>query len=139
MIRKLIFSALLITSCTTHVFYKMIIIPYTYEDQSSSKTFRLTYKNTTQHQICVSTENWPNAAGKINGASSNVWVEIEGSHTPYKIADFNTGYCPGCVSKVNPGETITGTIPYSEFSIPQSLSGNNKILRFRPQGYICKI
>lgn len=65
----------------------------------------------------------------------SVFLEIGGERFP--MQRFNTGYCPGCVSRVPPGQTITALISYSEFRLPPELYGEPKKLIFQPLAYRC--
>lgn len=136
--RSLIFGTVLIAGCATTGVGQSIAIPYLYEDAVQMKAFRLTYKNETNKKMCLTPDNWPNAAGKLDQASSRAWIEIEGSPERFAVKDFNTGYCPGCAQKVGSGETLTAIIPYSEFSIPEEHHAAKKTLHFQPQAFLCK-
>lgn len=136
--RPIIFGVALIAGCATGELSAPTSIPYQYEDSFALKAFRLTYRNDSKKAVCLTPDNWPNVAGKLDQASSRVWVEIDGRNGRYVMKDFNTGYCPQCALRVAPGESITGIIPYGEFLIPGELYSAKKTLHFQPQGLSCK-
>lgn len=136
--RPMIFGVALIAGCATTELGQSADIPYLYEDLIPMKAFGLTYKNETSKPMCLTPDNWPNDAGKLDQASSRAWVEIKGTQSRYAIKDFNTGYCPQCAQRVRPGETVTGIIPYEEFLIPEKYQSAKKTLHFHAQGFVCK-
>jgi hypothetical protein len=134
----MIFAVGLIAGCAASGLSSPIAIRYSYEDSIPLKAFRLSYRNETSRPVCLTPDNWPNGAGKLDQALSRASVEIEGQQARYVVKDFNTGYCPECAVRLAPGESITGVIPYGEFSIPEEFHTNKKILHFQPYALICK-
>lgn len=128
----------LIAACSTIDMEQSVAISYLYEDVPMFKELRISYTNRTNKTMCLTPDNWPNAAGKLDQASSRVSVEVEGTVHQYRIRDFNTGYCPKCAEKVQPGDTLIGAIPYSEFSIPKSEYSAKKFLHFQPYAFPCE-
>jgi hypothetical protein len=135
MSRLSILMSLSLVGCATLSSDSTFDIAYRLYDQPAEKSIRLEYTNVARKPICLTPENWPNSGGKINQASDRVWLEVEGSK--YSIADFNTGYCMACATKIKPSEKIVGIIPYSEFSLPPSKYQAAKRLNFKPMGSFC--
>lgn len=108
-------------------------IPVLIKDDVQSEAFIVEYQNAGKRTVCITPDQWPNSAGKINQASSIVWGYVE--NTQFNIRKFNTGYCPGCAVKVRAGEVLVGRIPFAEFEMPRRLYGKEKYLHFRPLGY----
>lgn len=111
-------------------------VEYAISDNPDNLTFDLAFRNTTERNVCLTPTYWPNSAGKLNQAEALVSVTIGGQSFP--ISDFNTGYCPGCSTKVRPGQLVTASIPYSEFEIPNRLHDEPKTLIFNPVGSHCR-
>jgi hypothetical protein len=130
-----ILMSLSLVGCATLSSDTTFDIAYHLYDQPANKSIRLEYTNEAHKPICLTPENWPNSGGKINQASDRVWLEVEGSK--YPIADFNTGYCIACATKIKPGDKIVGIMPYSEFSLPPNKYEAAKSLIFKPRGFFC--
>jgi hypothetical protein len=129
------FALVALAGCATAIKSHISKINYSYTDDLNNRSFNLEYVNTENRKICISPDYWPNQAGKINQASSYVWVDIE--QYRFNLLDYNTGYCPKCSIKVLPGQKITGHIPYAEFQIPEHFYKAKKILHFQPQSSSC--
>lgn len=125
----------LVAACATVSKEKAFPIDVSSEDNPPSESIRVSYDNNTSKTVCLTPENWPNSAGKINQASNIVWLEIGKGRFPLK--DFNTGSCHGCVERVGPGRRISASIPYSEFDLPANLTKASKILHFQPTAFYC--
>lgn len=110
-------------------------LPYSWADEVESRTFQLTYTNRTDRTVCLAPDNWPNEAGKVDQASSILWVTIVGKK--YHIEDFNTGYCPDCAVRVRPGQQVAASLRYDDFSIPEELYQARKTLHFDAVGFTC--
>jgi len=112
-------------------------IAYTLSDLPDRKGIEVSYINRTRQMLCLSPSQWPNAAGKLNQASDQVFLLVDG--VQYPIEDFNTGYCSGgCPIYVAPGERVSAFIPYSEFKLPAGLNSKPKSLQFSPNAYPCQ-
>ena len=134
--RLFILGTISLAACVVKSENRVFEVPYKYTDALPSKEFVLEYHNKESKSVCLAAENWPNSSGKINQASSRVWVNIAGDQ--YNLRDFNTGYCSDCLTKVRPGQTVVGRIPYEEFRIPLVASSRDKVLHFRPTGFFCR-
>jgi len=132
----IVLCAALLSSCAAKSESRVFGIPTVTKDNLQSEAFIVEYKNTGRKTVCLTPDNWPNSAGKIDQASSRVWVDAGGAR--YNLQEFNTGYCPQCATKVRVGETVTSKIPYLEFGIPPHLYGGKKALHFEPTGFFCK-
>ena len=112
-------------------------IAYTMVDQPILGLVELSYRNDTRGNVCLSPEQWPNQAGKIDQASDHVALIVDGRRLP--IEDFNTGYCVGgCATVVAPGETVQSSIKYEDFRLPDELRRAPKALSFVPLGFRCR-
>ena len=129
----LVLTLLLIVSCASTT--QLITIEYNFLDNIRERRIDLSYKNGTSHRLCLSPEDWPNSGHKLNQAGNEVFLVIGDKRFP--IENFNTGYCPHCVIRVNPGQQINASIPYGDFSLPESLYHEVKQLEFRPAAYRC--
>jgi len=85
--------------------------------------------------MCLLPEHWPNQAGWVNQSGGRVILTI-GSRR-FSMRDFNTGYCPDCATRVEPGATITSIIPYDRFDLPYELANQPKTLDFSPAAFRC--
>lgn len=131
---RFLLPLLAVAACATTT--ELIPISYDVVDDPAQRAFRVSFRNSTDSELCLNPEDWPNAAGKINQASDTVAVVVGDQR--FRMLDFNTGYCVGgCPFRVRPGEELAASIPYSEFDLPASLDGNNKRLEFKPQAFRC--
>lgn len=106
-------------------------------DRPEQSRIELLFRNETGMTLCLSEDDWPNAAGKLNQMGDVVFLVVEGERFP--IEDFNTGYCPtGCERRVKPDEEIVGFIPYVDFKLSERLRFEPKTLEFHPQAYVCR-
>jgi len=111
-------------------------IHYTFTDHPNEHRIGVKFVNDRPYDVCLSPEFWPNRAGKIDQASDEVYLIIEGRRFP--IVEFNTGYCPStCDTRVAPGEEVQSYIPYRDFGVPENLSASSKELEFSPLAYKC--
>jgi hypothetical protein len=104
-------------------------------DDPAGQRIVLFNRNPTEWKMCLSPDNWPNAAGVLDQASDRVFLRAGGERFP--IRDFNTGYCPRCALVVKPHQQVSTAIPYSEFNLPARLYGAPKTLDFHPAAYAC--
>jgi len=113
------------------------LFPISYEliDLPEQRRLELTFKNRLRYAVCLLPEFWPNAAGKIDHASSLVYLVVETRRFP--IEEFNTGYCPDCPLRVEPGDEVKASIGYEAFALPDAHLGKEKRLIFSPKGYRC--
>jgi hypothetical protein len=129
--------ALLLMACTSTT--GVIPVEYQFTDLPDEGRISLRFKNELEYPLCLQPESWPNSAGKINQASSYVFLIVDGERFP--IDDFNTGYCPeprDCATRVAPGEEISASISYSDFNIPTRLRAKSKTLEFSPIAVKCR-
>ena len=111
-------------------------IQYKFLDFPAERKVELSYYNDHNKTVCFSPSHWPNQAGKIDGAGGRVVLVVGEKRFP--LEDFNTGYCPGCATSVEPGETISGFLLYEDFSLPEELVNEGKKLKFVTYGFFCK-
>ena len=125
---------LFVSGCAT----KPVLAPVKYEylDVPAERRIEVTYRNTSQHPMCLLPELWPNQAGKINQASDKVFLVVGQERFP--IEDFNTGYCIGdCATRVAPGRQVSSSIAYVDFRLPDRLIDARKELDFSPMAFRC--
>jgi hypothetical protein len=104
-------------------------------DHPEEARIELVYFNNTGKTLCLDDDDWPNLAGKLN-QMRGVFLVVGTERFPIEF--FNTGYCPGgCVRRVKPGETISGSIPYQDFELPERLRYEPKTLEFFPEAFVC--
>ena len=119
---------------------RVLSVPVQYEliDHPDERRIELLYRNDSGKMVCLSAEDWPNLAGKLNQMGNRVFLLVRGERFP--VENFNTGYCVGdaCAKRVAPGEQISGSIPYKDFDLPKRLWGEPKTLEFSPQAYVCR-
>lgn len=104
-------------------------------DIPQEKRIELRYRNPLRETVCLTPDQWPNAAGKIDQAGDYVFVVIDGKR--YPMVSFNTGYCPSCVTRVAPGEEVLASLSYDDFGIPDKLVTRPKRLVFSPVAFVC--
>jgi hypothetical protein len=129
----LLLSALLGVACTSTG--RLFPIGYDFVDLPGERRIEIRYRNQFVYAVCLLPEFWPNKAGKIDHASGEVFLVIAGRH--FQIEEFNTGYCPDCPLRVEPGKEVRARIEYEAFAVPESLAGEEKRLQFAPRGYRC--
>lgn len=81
----------------------------------TQKRFELELVSRSARPICLHAHDWPNALGQLHYAGDHVYVQIADSRC--YASDRNLGTCggPGCVLRINPGDTLEGFIALSEF------------------------
>lgn len=115
-----------------------VYINYTMVDQPDNQRVQLRYRNETKTAICLTNDQWPNSAGKINYGSDFLILVVKNERFP--VIDFDTGVCSGpCAERVAVGEEVVTYVPYTDFKLPERLWNEPKTLKFRPQGFSCGI
>jgi len=109
-------------------------VSYGIRDNVQLASFEVEFQNKTKKPICLNTSNWPSPGGYLEGRQDDVWVNVGGKR--FNIAPLDD-YCPTCKLKIKPGAAIKATIPYSLFSIPESMYKEKKELNFQAMGYKC--
>ncbi len=115
---------------------KSFQIDFELVDLPVEERIEIRYHNDQGQTVCLLPEFWPNKAGKIHQASDRVFLVVENQRFP--IADFNTGYCPKCVLKVKPGDTVRASMSYSSFGVPEYLFPKAKQLVLNSKAFVCK-
>ena len=134
--KKLLFVpfAFLAFSCASS--WKPIPTEFVVKDKPSENRIEVLFTNETEELLCLLPEHWPNQAGKINQASDYVFLLVADRRFP--IQDYDTGYCPeGCALVVRPGETVSSSIPYDDFHLPDDLRSEPKHLELPVTAYTC--
>ena len=123
-----IFGALLVSSgCSTSSIphAEMQAAPPLFQvdsvDIPEKKQFELVLRSNDSRRICLSVDQWPNSAGKVNFGSDI--AKLQFSSGSINMRDSNFGYCPGgCgLISIEPASEIRATIPYSEFGDPSAI------------------
>jgi hypothetical protein len=115
-----------------------IAVDYGLVDSPERGGFTLTYKNQSGRSICLSPSVWPNGAGWFDHQGADrIFLRVGAQRFPMK--ENNGGYCPGCATRVTPGEIVSDFVPYERFDLPPALMNQPKQLEFSPpaQGYPC--
>ena len=107
------------------------------KDNVASKKFDIELQNATSQAWCIDDGSWPTSGGFLDAHGSDVWVEVNGRK--YPIKERNLGFCPSsCDFRLRPGETVRGSIPYTEFSLPESVEMSEKKLILSIGSRICR-
>ena len=126
--------ALLGIGCATST--ALFPIRYEFVDIPSERRIELHFRNDLGDSVCLVPEFWPNQAGKINQASGTVFLLIGTQRFP--IEEFNTGYCRDCALRIAPDESVTASIRYESFGVPDSLVNEEKRIEFSPKAFRCR-
>jgi hypothetical protein len=106
-------------------------------DNVASKQFDLELQNTTDHAWCIDEGSWPTSGGFLDAHSSDVSVQVNGR--AFAIKERNLGFCPSsCDFRLGQGETVRGSIPYSEFSLPPEVEMAEKRLVLSIGSRVCR-
>ncbi|SEP10916.1 hypothetical protein SAMN02800692_3732 [Luteibacter sp. UNC138MFCol5.1] len=106
-------------------------------DDKASKRFDLVLRNTSGKAWCIEEDSWPSSLGYLHFHETDVWVDVDGRR--YPIASRNLGYCPGdCDLRLPAGESLRGSIPYSEFAFPASVEQSEKHLHLSIGAFVCR-
>lgn len=134
--RTNLFFIVAVAGCTTNSAPEPIL-DWRLLDLPETKRIELSLRNNTHKSICLTPDDWPNSAGKLNANGGEASLRI--GEEVYPIRPFDTGYCPnGCWTKVAPGETIEGFFLYEDFDLPERLRFEPKILIFEPRATFCQ-
>ncbi len=139
MIRTFSLVALVVIATGCVSTFDRLPIEYEFLDDIPGQRVELRYWNTLDFATCLLPGSWPNLGGKINQASSYVFLVVGAERFP--IRDWNTGSCvepDGCATHVAPGERVSAFISYSDFGLPERLFEQPKFLDFSPVAYKCR-
>ena len=75
--------------------------------------------NTTNKAVCLNSNSWPSLYGIVDRPADSVLLHV--GDQVFRIDQSNPGYCAGCATEVEPGQTIVGSFPYSRFQLPKEL------------------
>ena len=136
-VSSLIALVVSVTGCVS--VFDPIPIEYEFLDDIPGHRVELRYLNNLEFATCLLPGSWPNLGGKINDASTRVFLVVGDERLP--IRDWNTGYCgqpDGCATHVAPGDRVLAFISYSDFGLPERLYEQPKSLEFSPVAYKCR-
>jgi hypothetical protein len=112
-------------------------IEYQYVDRPEKRRIELFFQNVQQTAVCLTADDWPNSAGKLDSMGGRVLLVVDDEIFP--MENFNTGYCPkGCWLRVASGGEIDGFLTYKDFQLPERLVDAPKSLIFNPLGEECQ-
>ena len=133
---------LLLTGCTTtQEGLALLPVEYEFVDKPAEGRIVLSYVNPHSFAVCLLPETFPaeNGGGFAgrNSGGREVMKLIVADTDYYPVwGDFE--YCfGGCVRRVEPGQTITGAVSYSAFSLPRDFYTEPKELDFKTVTYAC--
>ena len=140
MIRISCIVALAACACGCATSSDLIPIDYQFLDHPEESRIELVYRNDTDYGVCLLPEAWPDSRGRIAGASQILVLVIGNKGFPVTAEGGFWGHCDpvaACLIHVGPGESISVSIPYSSFTIPEDLLGMPKELDLRVFGQRC--
>jgi len=129
----ILLTATLIGGCATGDGY--FLIEHRSYDDPESQRFLIEFQNGLNKPVCITPAYWPNVTGRMDSASGVASILV--NDTRFRMEHYATDFCPGCATVVQPGELLTGHIPYSEFKLPTDLYFETKTLEFKPRAYFC--
>lgn len=133
--RYVTFIAFLLSACVTVSSNAPFSLSYLTEDKPQDGKIYISYFNQTKHDICLDPIHWPNIQGELDNGKDRVFINVSGKR--YAMADFNTGYCPGCQITAKTGSTLSGFFKYSDFGLPVEDYFKEKVLTFSPIATYC--
>lgn len=110
-------------------------VTFKVEDDTENNEIVLTLINGMRTDLCISRSNWPDENGAIHEALI-VSLEVDGEY--FEQRRMNHGDCFDfnnegiCSHLVEPGAAIEGRIAYTNFNLPLSMYGEDKVLRYMP-------
>ena len=111
-------------------------------DDKKNRRIGVQLTNDSPSKWCFYHGDWPGNTGTVNqrgdlSSDYAVTLTIDGKIHPVK--NRNLGYCPEhCDTVVKPGETITGEIPYSDFSVTEDEVDKEKTLSLPLPVLLCR-
>ena len=127
---------LFVVSCASSTLGDMEKISYKTLDNPSKNQIEISYENITDTEVCLPFAVFPLEGALIGWGNDRVNLIVD--TVRYPIVDLNPGYCISkCETKVPPGETIFGSIPYSDFKLPKSEFLKSKRLEYDIFSYAC--
>jgi hypothetical protein len=112
--------------------------PINYElvDDIANESLMLYFTNTTNKAVCLNSNSWPSLHGVVDRGSESVLLHV--GDRVFRIDQSNPGYCAGCATEVEPGQTIVGSFPYSRFQLPKEMYTARKELAMEVTPTKCK-
>jgi hypothetical protein len=107
---------------------------FSYTDDPSRGRLVLSLTSQSSRMLCVTPANWPTSTGAIQSPEGRVWLSVDNVRYDYK--DIYAGYCPDCLTRIRPGETLTAALPYANFEGLPSTS-SIKSLHMNPTVDFC--
>ena len=126
--------AVVISACATAT-VRYIPIDYKVIDQPEVQSLRLVYENKENKRVCIGPDNWPSTGGIIDNSGDEFYIEVAGNKY---LLQSEQDYCPSCVTKVRPRQTIEAKLNYASFRLPETLYSKPKTLHLKSTGYVCR-
>lgn len=133
--RYIVSVALMVTGCVSATLPSPFSISYVAEDSPENAKIYVKYTNDSRNNLCIYPTNWPGSDGRIENGKGRVFIEVDGKS--YSTEEFDSGYCPGCVLRIEPGQEIIGFFNYEDFGLPQAAYMKDKSLKFSPIATYC--
>ena len=134
-IRCFAFVSSLLLGCSTP--FTLVNLDLQIIDHPSEQRVEVVYLNGAAKAICISDGDWPNEGGRLDQMGGVAFLVV--GTEKFSIRDFNMGYTPSKeIFRVSPGETLSGSIPYSEFDLPEHLQSDPKSLDYPLSGWTCR-
>jgi len=91
-------------------------------DHPDRNVFTVSLRSTSERNICISVDDWPNRYGNISGGSGRAELIFNDGVIP--STDTNFGYCSGsaCIITLKPNSTISADVNYAEFGPVDTIS-----------------
>lgn len=87
----------------------------------ADRAFEIAFESKSTKPICMAITNWPTGKG-VTDMTAGGYARAVLSGKTYPANRGPRAYCSGdCNQLVKPGETITGSIPFSEFELPDGV------------------
>lgn len=128
-------AAMLLMGCAMQ-HPSLFSLKYAVDDAPKEGKIYVKYNNSLNKDVCIDPANWPSAHGEIDSGMDRVFIEVSGHR--YTTEDFDTGYCPGCFSRVRSGSSLVGFFKYSDFGLPIEDYSKEKVLTFSPMATYCR-
>lgn len=133
--KHLLAGALVLSGCVAASQSSTFAINYETRDAPTEERVYVKYRNTYDQDVCLYPANWPEADGKIDSGKGRVFIVVD--DTKYSTQDFDSGYCPTCLVRVEPGKEAVSHFNYRDFDLPSAFYSRPKSLDFTPIGASC--
>lgn len=133
--KTIIFFAIFLAGCVVTQPQSLFKIDYSIADAPQEGRIYIKYKNNTERPTCLDPANWPTNQGEVDAGPDRILLNVAGHG--YPLTQFDTGYCPGCSTRVEPGQELVGFMKYADFQLPPGDYDKAKTLSFTPVASYC--